>query len=99
MLQAKESKVKHLKNANIDENIAVSPLTIPILTGTGTTVTAMNFVSGGTYLHIGVVVLIFFDVFDDLYHFSVEQPHRVKNRSKCNFSNRQNNGIDHRYNR
>jgi len=59
MLQSKKSNVKHLKNANIDENIAVSPLAIPILAGPGTIVTAMNFVSGGTYLHIGVVVLIF----------------------------------------
>ncbi len=59
MLQSKKSNVKHLKNANVDENIAVSPLAIPILAGPGTIVTAMNFVSGGTYLHIGVVVLIF----------------------------------------
>ena len=59
MLQSKKSNVKHLKNTNIDENIAVSPLAIPILAGPGTIVTAMNFVSGGTYLHIGVVVLIF----------------------------------------
>ncbi len=59
MLQSKKSNVKHLKKTNVDENIAVSPLGIPILAGPGTIVTAMNFVSGGTYLHIGVVVLIF----------------------------------------
>jgi len=59
MLQSKKSNVKHLKKTNVDENIAVSPLAIPILAGPGTIVTAMNFVSGGTYLHIGVVVLIF----------------------------------------
>lgn len=59
MLQSKKSNVKHLKNTNVDENIAVSPLAIPILAGPGTIVTAMNFVSDGTYMHIGLVVLIF----------------------------------------
>ncbi len=59
MLQSKKSNVKHLKDANIDENIAISPLAIPILAGPGTIVTAMNFVANGTYLHIGLVVLIF----------------------------------------
>ena len=34
-------------------------MAIPILAGPGTIVTAMNFVSDGTYLHIGIVVLIF----------------------------------------
>lgn len=59
MLQSKKSNVKHLKHANVDENIAVSPLAIPILAGPGTIVTAMNFVSGGTYQHIAVVVIAF----------------------------------------
>lgn len=59
MLQSKKSNVKHLKDANIDENIAVSPLAIPILAGPGTIVTAMNFVSDTSYLHIGLVILIF----------------------------------------
>lgn len=59
MLQSKKSNVTHLQDTNIDENIAVSPLAIPILAGPGTIVTAMNFVSGGSYLHIGLVILIF----------------------------------------
>ncbi len=59
MLQSKKSNVKHLKDANVDENIAVSPLAIPILAGPGTIVTAMNFVSDASYLHIGLVILIF----------------------------------------
>ena len=58
-LQSKKSNVTHLQDTNIDENIAVSPLAIPILAGPGTIVTAMNFVSGGSYLHIGLVILIF----------------------------------------
>ncbi|SDL84078.1 MarC family protein [Kriegella aquimaris] len=59
MLQSKKSNVKHLQKTNIDENIAVSPLAIPILAGPGTIVTAMNFVSNATYVHIGLVLLIF----------------------------------------
>ncbi|WMI67232.1 MarC family protein [Mangrovimonas sp. YM274] len=60
MLQSKKSSVKHLKeNAVIDENIAVSPLAIPILSGPGTIVTAMNFVAKGDFTEIGIVILVF----------------------------------------
>lgn len=59
MLQSKKSNVKHLKDANVDEDIAVSPLAIPILAGPGTIVTAMNYSSSGSYIHIGIVILIF----------------------------------------
>jgi multiple antibiotic resistance protein len=59
MLQSKKSSVKHLNKVNIDENIAVSPLAIPILAGPGTIVTAMNFVADVTYMQIGLVILIF----------------------------------------
>jgi multiple antibiotic resistance protein len=59
MLQSKKSQVKHIQNTNFDENIAVSPLAIPILAGPGTIVTAMNFVSDASYLHIAIVVVIF----------------------------------------
>ncbi|MEH6405941.1 MAG: MarC family protein [Leeuwenhoekiella sp.] len=59
MLQSKKSNVKHLQVTHIDENIAISPLAIPILAGPGTIVTAMNFVSKATYLQIGLVIIIF----------------------------------------
>ena len=59
MLHSKKSGVKHLQNPNVDENIAVSPLAIPLLAGPGTIVTAMNFVSNVSYAHIGMVTLIF----------------------------------------
>ncbi|WP_343330003.1 MarC family protein [Polaribacter staleyi] len=59
MLQSKKSNIKHLKSVDIDENIAVSPLAIPILAGPGTIVTAMNFVSDASYIHISLVILIF----------------------------------------
>lgn len=59
MLQSKKSEIKHLKKIEIDENIAVSPLAIPILAGPGTIVTAMSFVSSNNYLHIAIVILVF----------------------------------------
>lgn len=59
MLQSKKSAVKHLSNPHIDENLAVSPLAIPILAGPGTIVTAMNFVTNSGFIHICVVITIF----------------------------------------
>jgi multiple antibiotic resistance protein len=59
MLQSKKSEIKHLKKIIVDENIAVSPLAIPILAGPGTIVTAMNFVSGDNHFHIVIVIFIF----------------------------------------
>jgi len=59
MLQSKQSNVKNIKHVNIDENIAVSPLAIPILAGPGTIVTAMNFVSSAQPVHIAIVIAIF----------------------------------------
>jgi len=59
MLQSKQSNVKNIKHVNIDENIAVSPLAIPILAGPGTIVTAMNFVSNVQPIHIILVIAIF----------------------------------------
>ena len=59
MLQSKKSSVKHLQTPIIDDNIAISPLAIPLLAGPGTIVTGMNFVSNVNYSHIVVVILIF----------------------------------------
>lgn len=59
MLQSKKSNVKNIKDVHIDENIAVSPLAIPILAGPGTIVTAMNFVSDVTTLQLILVITIF----------------------------------------
>jgi len=59
MLQSKKSGVKHLQHPNFDENIAVSPLAIPLLAGPGTIVTGMNFVSKTDFTHIGIVIGIF----------------------------------------
>ena len=59
MLQSKKSSVKHLDNPEIDENIAVSPLAIPILAGPGTIVTAMNYVTKSELIHISIVITVF----------------------------------------
>ncbi|MGJ8593767.1 MAG: MarC family protein [Aquaticitalea sp.] len=59
MLQSKQSNMKTIKHVNIDENIAVSPLAIPILAGPGTIVTAMNFVSNVSTLKMLYVIAIF----------------------------------------
>jgi len=59
MLQSKKSNVKHLQDAQIDENVAISPLAIPILSGPGTIVTAMNFVTDANYIQIAIVIVIF----------------------------------------
>ncbi len=59
MLQSKKSNVKHLEKTNLDENIAISPLAIPLLAGPGTIVTAMNFVPNNSYIHMLIVLLTF----------------------------------------
>ena len=59
MLQSKQSNVKTLDHVHFDEDIAVSPLGIPILAGPGTIVTAMNFVSNAEALQIFLVIAIF----------------------------------------
>lgn len=59
MLQSKKSNVKNIKDVHIDENIAVSPLAIPILAGPGTIVTAMNFVANVTPFQVFLVIAIF----------------------------------------
>ena len=59
MLQSKQSNVKNIDNVDIHENIAVSPLAIPILAGPGTIVTAMNFVSNVEAIQIFLVIVIF----------------------------------------
>lgn len=78
MLQSKKSSVKHLKDTAFDENIAISPLAIPILAGPGTIVTAMNFVSAGEYIHILIVILTF-AVMCILTHWAFRISNRVVN--------------------
>lgn len=64
MLQSKPSKVKN-NNANdstADESIAASPIAIPILAGPGAIVTAMNYVSDTSFLHMGIVIAMAFAI-------------------------------------
>jgi len=59
MLQSKKSTIKHLNKVEVDETLAISPLAIPLLSGPGTIVTAMNFVTNADFIHIAIVVLVF----------------------------------------
>jgi multiple antibiotic resistance protein len=59
MLQSKQSNVKSINNVDINEDIAISPMAIPILAGPGTIVTAMNFVANVETIHIILVIAIF----------------------------------------
>lgn len=59
MIQSKKSSVKDMKNSHFDVNVAISPLAIPILAGPGTIVTAMNFSTNATAVHISIVIAVF----------------------------------------
>lgn len=59
MLQSKKSKIHHNEDIEPDEGVAISPLAIPILAGPGTIVTAMNYITDGSILHIAIVIVIF----------------------------------------
>ena len=56
---SKKSSIQNQGNAKQDNSIAISPLAIPILAGPGTIITAMNNVTNGSYIHIGIVIVIF----------------------------------------
>lgn len=59
MLMSKKSAIHSNANSEDKSNLAISPLAIPILAGPGTIVTAMNFVTNATYVHISIVISIF----------------------------------------
>ncbi len=59
MLQSKKSKIHHQEDIEPDDGVAISPLAIPILAGPGTIVTAMNYMTNGSLIHLTIVILIF----------------------------------------
>ena len=59
MLMSQKSKVHSTGNVGDDNDIAISPLAIPILAGPGTIVTAMNYVTDANFIHIGIVMAVF----------------------------------------
>ncbi|MFA6580875.1 MAG: MarC family protein [Paludibacter sp.] len=59
MLQTKKTNVNIQGPATYDENIAIFPLSIPILAGPGTIVTGMNFVVSTNIIHMLLTILIF----------------------------------------
>ncbi len=59
MLTSKKSSVHNNPTEDQNTDVAISPLAIPILSGPGTIVTAMNFVTKTDYLHVAIVVVLF----------------------------------------
>ena len=61
MLMSQKSKIHNTNHnkVNTNNNIAISPLAIPIPAGPGTIVTAMNHVTSTSYTHVAIVILIF----------------------------------------
>lgn len=59
MLLSQKSKIHNPEEVDLDDGIAISPLAIPILSGPGTIVTAMNSVTDASLLRIGIVIAIF----------------------------------------
>lgn len=58
MLMSQKSKI-HSSNSNEKSNISISPLAIPILAGPGTIVTAMNYITNASFIHIAIVIAVF----------------------------------------
>ena len=58
MLMSQKSKIRST-NSEEKNNVAISPLAIPILSGPGTIVTAMNNVTNASYIQIGIVISVF----------------------------------------
>jgi len=60
MLQSKKSTIHSQEDVDQDEGIAISPLAIPIMAGPGTIVTAMNYTANNTFVHVGIIIAVFF---------------------------------------
>ncbi|MCB9305910.1 MAG: MarC family protein [Lewinellaceae bacterium] len=59
MLMSQKSKIHNIADANAQNNLAISPLAIPILAGPGTIVTAMDFVTNAGCIRVGIVIAVF----------------------------------------
>jgi multiple antibiotic resistance protein len=59
MLRSKKSSIHLQDKEQSDDEVAISPLAIPIMAGPGTIVTAMNFVVKANFLKILITILIF----------------------------------------
>ena len=59
MLMSQKSKIHNIADPNAQNNLAISPLAIPILAGPGTIVTAMDFVTNAGFIRVGIVIAVF----------------------------------------
>jgi multiple antibiotic resistance protein len=99
MLESKTSKIHHQQDIEPDDGVAVSPLAIPILAGPGTIVTAMNYITNGTFEHLAIVIVIFaVMIFINLPCFLFKRNCSKKNWQSPDISYRKDNGIDTCYN-
>ncbi|WP_092735842.1 MarC family protein [Riemerella columbipharyngis] len=59
MLQSRTAGTKKMPaDIELDDSIAISPLAIPLLSGPGTIVTTMDFISNTGYIHLFIVTVI-----------------------------------------
>ncbi len=59
MLMSQKSKIHNINDSEESSRIAISPLAIPVLAGPGTIVTAMNYVTNASFVHIAIVITTF----------------------------------------
>ena len=59
MIQSKRPSAHSQNSIPVDDEVAISPLAIPILAGPGTIITAVNYAAGVDYVHIAIVVGVF----------------------------------------
>lgn len=60
LLSSKKSSIQNTGNSTgrFDEGVAISPLAIPMLSGPGTIVAAMNYTANQNYVGIAVIILV-----------------------------------------
>ncbi|MEI6755061.1 MAG: MarC family protein [Paludibacter sp.] len=85
MLQTKKSPTHLVGEATFDDGLAISPLAIPILAGSGTIVTAMNFVVKASLLYLVITILIFATIVLMTYYAFIYSSYIVRFVGEKNF--------------
>ncbi len=85
MLESKKDNIGHIKNVKVDENIAITPLAIPILAGPGTIVTGMNFASNINSKEQLPLIIFIFGVICTLNYLAFILSDKLANKIGHNF--------------